>query len=64
MGNLEYKLLVLNNHYVSTKLIGTRLFALEESTTFDRKTGISYDSSRWVNVTNWSTKQLYDWLGY
>jgi len=51
---------ILKNHGIETKIEGTFLFALE--VVFNCNTNT--DESKWVNISNWSTGKLYNWLGY
>lgn len=51
---------ILNAHGVQTKVEGNKTYALDEwFNTITKKNG-----SKWVNVTNWTTKQVRDFLGY
>lgn len=53
---------VLQWHGVTCEQHGDRLMAFEVGTRVTRHEVI--DASHWVDVTDWSSQQLYRWLGY
>lgn len=57
MTNLE-KINVLTIHGIENIIFADQLYALE--------TGMVYDKpyTEWKNTTNWTKKELYEWLGY
>lgn len=57
MTNLE-KIHVLTIHGIENIIFADQLYALE--------TGMVYDKpyTEWKNITNWTKKELYEWLGY
>lgn len=54
---------ILANHGINTKWDGTRLLALEIYTCTDADGNICL-GEQWIDVTNFTAKQVYAWLGY
>lgn len=49
---------ILKNHGIDTKIINGSLHAMDEWS----KEGAMF--SNWINVSNWTMTELYNWLGY
>ena len=49
---------ILKLHYVNTMWVDNRLYAEEEYSI----NGVG--TSTWIDVTDWTRKEVYDWLGY
>ena len=54
MNNIDTIRKILDAHCILTTWYDGKLYALENAG----------KESRLVDVTNWSKKKLYDWLGY
>jgi len=54
------KIQILKEHGISVKFEGDSTLALEVSYNPDT----NEDFSKWIDVTNWTNKQVYEWLGY
>ena len=50
--------LICAEHCVETVWAGEMQFAFEHGTQFGRPL------SAWIEITNWTHRQLYDWRGY
>ncbi len=53
----------LESHFVETAIVGSSLMAWESMMHFDAD-GNRTDESFWVNVTNWTNREIRLWLGY
>lgn len=53
---------ILLSHGIQAKEENGQLLACEEGTTYKNGTVTPYED--WVNVTAWTLKKLYRWLGY
>lgn len=53
---------ILLSHGIEVKEENNQLFACEEGTIYKDGSVTTYQD--WVNVTGWSLKKLYCWLGY
>lgn len=51
---------ILKDHGITTKIEGLCLFALEVC--FNTNTNTI--DQNWINVTDWTIKDIYFWLGY
>ena len=70
MDDIEYRIVNIDTdaanlldvicaeHSVETAHYRGRQYAWESSTQFGR------ENSHWIEITNWTTRQLRDWLGY
>ena len=54
MENLSTIRKILDEHCILTTLYNGKLYAYENAN----------KDSKFIDVTNWSKKQIYDWLGY
>lgn len=54
---------ILASHGIDTRQHGTRLFALDSYTYMDADGSICTGSD-WVDVTDFTLKQIYGFLGY
>lgn len=50
---------ILKLHSIETKRERGRLYALEVWTNSDGSS-----DEQWIDCTGWTTRQVYDWLGY
>ena len=54
---------ILEQHSIGHNIASdNRLYAAEEYT--ERRGSEVIGSTEWIEVTGWSRRQLYDWLGY
>lgn len=58
---MDRKIEILTAHGIDWSFDG-RLFAFESATR--RIADYVADSSQWIDVTDWSIKEVYFWLGY
>jgi hypothetical protein len=62
MEKQELAIKVLNHHHVESIVFGTRLLARENYTV--RKEGVVRSYTRYQDVTDFTMRELYEWLGY
>ena len=55
---IQERIHVLNNHNIKNEMVDGRILAIDQST----YCGELYES--WVDVTEFSPKQMKEWLGY
>lgn len=51
-------------HSVQTAWAGGKQFAWESATQKHDDQESSHDISKWIEITGWTQRELYDWLGY
>jgi len=58
---IEKKQLCLEHHGQKTELVDGLLFVLEPfSSVYNEDESVEY----WIDVTLWTRRQIYNWLGY
>lgn len=56
--NNEYKVKLVKVHGIKVNRDGNKIKVLESGTI----SGVAY--TEWKDITNWTTKQVLEWLGY